>query len=126
MMSFSDYPMPLTTLLIYPRKCFDYVMSYCERFDLEKDIKLQHEVTNVQQSEDYSESGCWGCNCNRLFQLAMRQSKKQCGFDAVMICVGLMLILTCRKFPACRGSKVECCTQDYTNSSEFDARESEY
>jgi len=34
-------------------------MSYCERFDLEKDIKLQHKVTNIQRSEDYSESGCW-------------------------------------------------------------------
>lgn len=44
---------------MHNRKMLEYLESYAQNYDIEKFIRFEHSVKNIQRSENYKQNGKW-------------------------------------------------------------------
>ncbi|KAI0232850.1 Dimethylaniline monooxygenase [N-oxide-forming] 2 [Lamellibrachia satsuma] len=86
MSAFSDFPFPKQfSNFMHHSHMLTYLRSYAAKFDLEKYIKYDRDVTLVEPAADYDSTGRW--------TVAAKDRKsgevKSSTFDAVLVCNGL-------------------------------------
>ncbi|KAI8514923.1 hypothetical protein Bbelb_075140 [Branchiostoma belcheri] len=82
MMSFSDFPFPKDTPPYLPyHRVYTYLQDYARHFDLRKHIRFNTQVSRIQKTEDFDETGRWEV---RTVQTGHGDGEQKEIFDAVM------------------------------------------
>ncbi|KAI8483285.1 hypothetical protein Bbelb_390260 [Branchiostoma belcheri] len=83
MMSFSDFPFPKDTPPYLPyHRVYTYLQDYAQHFDLKKHIRFGTQVSRIQKTEDFDETGRWEV---RTVQTGHGDGEQKEIFDAVMV-----------------------------------------
>ncbi|KAI8481950.1 hypothetical protein Bbelb_403120 [Branchiostoma belcheri] len=87
MMSFSDFPFPKDTPPYLPyHRVYTYLQDYAQHFDLKEHIRFGTQVSRIQKTEDFDETGRWEV---RTVQTGHGNGEQKEIFDAVMVCNGV-------------------------------------
>ncbi|GFQ64902.1 dimethylaniline monooxygenase 5 [Trichonephila clavata] len=83
--AFSDFPPPKEfPNYMHNSKMIRYIEMYAERFDLVRHINFEHQVKNIEQTEDFEYTGRWKVTVQKNGTTEPFQEV----FDGVMVCAG--------------------------------------